>query len=638
MSMPGPALLRRLAIALLLLLATQLAFWAMVSVAERQARPVNLSARPYVEFQVLDDAGQPVPGGERLRAEYQGTSGYRADSIANGAIDQFTLLFQVEDRRNQLALFMAIRENLREVKVNGITVQPDVPLQELQGAVTSEPAYFLLPMAVLQEGTNVLTISKSHEGMVSALPEFAIGPAAPLAEAYRWKSRYLVDIPLAGVAILAFTIAMCLAVNWPVEDRRRMGWLIAFLAACMAFTAIMSFAPQPSSLAVSGGLVIAFQLAIGFTMARFVACDVGAPPVVHRIIGWGTGLCALVLASIYAAGLLNADWFETLFPLAVWRSFTFVVVVCLPCIAALCWACASRGFERLTERMLLVVCLTTFAVDRLSSSFDITSPFDPTLPISLYWSPIVGALLGLGMILSLARQASEARRTVVRSNEILAARLAEQDAELARSYDAQRQMLERQVILEERQRIVRDMHDGIGGQLLGLLMQVRTGKTDPVQVEQGLQASMADLRLIVDAMDSAEDGLAETLCAFEHRVRPQLEAAGLAFRVAHGLPEGQPGPGPRPTLQILRILQEAVTNAVRHAGASEVVLESTVLPDGGIAITIADNGRGMPPAVSGGRGLISMKGRAQAVGGTLDIRSDARGTAVTIRLPTPAST
>ena len=624
-------------LAALVLAVSQLLFWGMVTVAERQSRPADLSSRPYVEFQVLDARGEPVENGRRFRAMYEGTSGYRVDADVEGETDFFSILFQVEDKEQQLALFMAIRENLKEVKVNGITVQPDVPLSELQGPVTSEPAYFLLPKNVLQQGVNVLYISKDHEGMISALPEFSIGPAKELAKAYRWKSRYLVDIPLAGVAILAFTIALCLAVNWPQNDRPRMRWLIGFLASSMLFTLTLTFNPvsEQLPLSVSGGMVIGFQIVIALTMAKYIAFDVDASHKVHRAISWIVALATVVLGGVYAASFWSDALFELAFPFAVWRSFTFNILMTIPCILALCWTIASGKRDRWLERMIVIVCLSTFAIDRLSSSFDIYSPFDPTLPISLYWSPIVGSLLGMGMIFSLARQASEARHTVVLSNEILAAKLNEQNAKLSRSYDAQKQMLQRQVMLEERQRIVRDMHDGIGGQLLGLMMQVRQGGVEKKQVEEGLQSSIADLRLIVDSMDSAEDGLAETLRSFEHRVRAQVEAAGMAFTVEHGLDEGKSGPGPRPTLQILRILQEAVTNAMRHSGASAIALSSRLGDDGLIHISISDNGKGMPAEIKGGRGLTSMRNRAEAAGGSLDIDTGDTGTTLSLTLPTP---
>jgi two-component system, NarL family, sensor histidine kinase UhpB len=313
-------------------------------------------------------------------------------------------------------------------------------------------------------------------------------------------------------------------------------------------------------------------------------------------------------------------------------SFWFVSGSCALASALLALAAVRGGMAFWFERLVLTVSFSFFILDRMGSIFELHSLFDASLPLTLPWSPIVGVPLGLSMILSLARQASEARRTVVQSNEILAAQLVQQNAKLEASYEAQKQMLQREVMLVERQRIVRDMHDGIGGQLLGLMMQVRGGGAQPLEIEQGLQASIADLRLIVDSMDSAEEGLAETLRSFEHRVRPQVEAAGIALEFTAEVDEGI-DLGPRPTLQVLRILQEAVTNAMRHAGAKRIAVEGLAPAGGPIRIMIRDDGTGLPEGYRRGRGLTSMETRARNLGGELTIASGAEGTCLTLEVP-----
>ena len=109
----------------------------------------------------------------------------------------------------------------------------------------------------------------------------------------------------------------------------------------------------------------------------------------------------------------------------------------------------------------------------------------------------------------------------------------------------------------------------------------------------------------------------------------------MTFSVEHGLDDDMPGPGPRPTLQILRILQEAVTNAMRHSGGSEIALRSRQQADGMVRIEISDNGAGMPAVIKGGRGLASMRSRAEAVGAMLDIESGEGGTGLSLTLPAP---
>ena len=155
------------------------------------------------------------------------------------------------------------------------------------------------------------------------------------------------------------------------------------------------------------------------------------------------------------------------------------------------------------------------------------------------------------------------------------------------------------------------------------------------QVEEGLQSSIADLRLMVDSMDSTDDGLAETLRSFGHRVMAQVEAAGMAFKVEHGLDDGNQGFCPRPMLQILRILQGAATNAMRHSHATEIALASRKGSEGLIHISISDNGCGLSEEVKGGRGLTSMRSRAESLNTKLDIQSSAEGTILLMVLAKP---
>ncbi len=282
----------------------------------------------------------------------------------------------------------------------------------------------------------------------------------------------------------------------------------------------------------------------------------------------------------------------------------------------------------------MIIWFISTAIDRGNPGlFSIASPFDPEVRLSLLWTPILGSLTGLAIVASLARTASEARRTVVTANEQLGLMLARREAELEKSYLTQRTLLQQQATLEERQRLVRDMHDGIGGQLLGLLVQAKRRDISPETIEIGLQQSMNDLRLIVDSMDSAEESINSTLRSFEHRIRGQVEAAGVAFAVAYDMPDDTPAPGPSTTLQVLRILQEGVTNALRHSQARTIRLCCIQDQSGAISLTIADDGSGIDNSAPKGRGLLNMQSRAAALGGTLNVSSDKGGTRIELVLP-----
>src|SRR5690606_15849732 len=120
----------------------------------------------------------------------------------------------------------------------------------------------------------------------------------------------------------------------------------------------------------------------------------------------------------------------------------------------------------------------------------------------------------------------------------------------------------------------------------------------------------------------------------------QVAVAGRA----HGVDVVLEAPGPLPELtpdqehQVLRILQEAVTNALRHAKASRVDV-TLAAADGALVARVADDGVGFDPAARILRarrlGLTSMHDRAEALGGTMDISSTpGRGTTVELRVPT----
>jgi signal transduction histidine kinase len=113
----------------------------------------------------------------------------------------------------------------------------------------------------------------------------------------------------------------------------------------------------------------------------------------------------------------------------------------------------------------------------------------------------------------------------------------------------------------------------------------------------------------------------------------RFKAMGVDLRWSnHGLPDSLQIV-PHTGLQVLRILQEALTNVVKHARASMVDVRLTFSPDS-IDIRIADDGVGFGGQVSrAGRGLDNMRTRAKKIGAWFDIEHLSVGTAVHLKLP-----
>ncbi|MFN3748317.1 MAG: sensor histidine kinase [Sphingorhabdus sp.] len=621
--------------AALALLGVLTAFWSAIYWGETAVRPDGLKSRASVEYWPVDAQGNVMPSAKPLTAPYFNDPMYRSTVEEGGSRVAFHIPFNVSKPQSDLAFFIGATPGLQEIRLNGQVIQPNIPLDTLRGAADGTALYYVLPPALVRPGANEIQVFVETQSTILALAPFHIGPAAEAARATSMVDLITNNIPIIAISFLIFATLLCYVTNWPPEDRGRIRSLMILMALWAARTYLITFqTPFEVPFLITSFLYYLLEASVIIAFARHLLAGElqGA-----RLLNWMGWLwialltyLILITAAGFAIGPAIRDWFKAV---AYFNSF-ILLVVAISGLGALAWGLASRRDGRWLERLALMFCLLALFVDAGDSAFDLNLPF-ADLPLTFYSAAPAGLLLGLGVVASIAREASEARRTVLQSNEILSAKLVEQNAELARSYDAQKQMLQRQVILEERQRIVRDMHDGIGGQLLGLMMQVRGGGVEPKQVEEGLQSSIADLRLIVDSMDTADEGLAETLRSFEHRVRAQVEASGMRLVVHHGLDEEEPGPGPRPTLQILRILQEAVTNAMRHSGGHEIWLDSRKDKDGVIHIRISDDGKGLPDAIKGGRGLTSMRSRAEAIGGRLTFDSSARGTVAALAFVVP---
>ena len=155
-----------------------------------------------------------------------------------------------------------------------------------------------------------------------------------------------------------------------------------------------------------------------------------------------------------------------------------------------------------------------------------------------------------------------------------------------------------------------------------------------------LRNALDDLRLVIDSLDPMDCDLLAVLGSARARLEPRLNRHGLHMRWEVREVAGLPGFGPETALQVMRVVQEAVTNVVKHAGASTIVMRTGDGrdPDGRAAVfvEIRDDGRGIRGQAPAGRGLAGMTRRARRLGGRLVIESAETGTTVRLWIPRAA--
>jgi signal transduction histidine kinase len=186
--------------------------------------------------------------------------------------------------------------------------------------------------------------------------------------------------------------------------------------------------------------------------------------------------------------------------------------------------------------------------------------------------------------------------------------------------------------VEERERLLQDMHDGFGSQLVSARLMVEQGQIGPAQLAQLLQECIADLYLVADTLSGHDDSIADAMVDLRARSERRLAGSAVELRWLIAL-DGVPRMPPRVILQVLRIVQEALNNALKHALARTIRVDASWnTVEKMITISVVDDGIGLADSVRRGRGLNNMQRRAREVGGDLSIIRGPVGTQVCLRL------
>lgn len=249
-------------------------------------------------------------------------------------------------------------------------------------------------------------------------------------------------------------------------------------------------------------------------------------------------------------------------------------------------------------------------------------------------APVLMVAFGGVLVARYVRAANEAEAL----NEELVARVADKEAALLTQFERSRRLESEQVLAGERSRLMQEMHDGMGGRLVSLLAMVEGGAPSRELMSSTLVGALQEMRFIIDSLDPDIDDVGALLGVVRERVEPRLRSHGPRFvwRVIE-LPEDFKL-GPEQSLDLLRIVEEALTNVLKHAGADVIELGTRVKGDRAgreLVIHIADDGGGFDVQSASGRGLENLRRRAERLGGRIDVTSGDEGTRVEVTLPCP---
>jgi two-component system sensor histidine kinase UhpB len=252
------------------------------------------------------------------------------------------------------------------------------------------------------------------------------------------------------------------------------------------------------------------------------------------------------------------------------------------------------------------------------------------LNVVQFAAPILFIAIGARIVLAFmhALQATELAR------EEAERRVREITADMERNYAQMSELQVEQVTAKERKRIAADLHDDLGAKLLTI---VHTSESE--RIATLAREALEEMRLSVRGITGKPVNLGDALGDWRSEAMSRLSDGGveLSWNIPTELEFSDRTIGARIYVQTTRILREAVSNLLKHSGASHCDI-GVRIDSNDLEVTIADNGRGIPMELDGkldrGHGMASMKHRAKQMQGQCLVESGpGYGTVIRLMLP-----
>ena len=486
------------------------------------------------------------------------------------------------------------------------------------------PQLYTLPATLLKSGVNVVHIrlntllhpksglSELHFGSVDAVTAL-------------WERRYFwqvtsvqitsaLTLGLSTLALLAWLLRRwntaygyfgASALLWAVRDTH------------LLFTEI-PVSPELWEVGVATSIIWVLALIFMFVL-RFAGQRL---PVVERLLGLFALIAPLVLGSAGESNLRMAI-----------AGCNLVLLLTGACVIKLLIDVARR--ERTVDAVLLLAASISVYALGAHDWFTQHDVLGFSQPYNLHFG---GPILFVAVAWNMFKRFTTAQTEADEMTRSLERRVLQKNVELELSFERMRVAESARLLVLERERIMRDMHDGVGSQLMAAHQLAKQGMLQADELTTVLGECLDDLRLVIDSLEPTDGDLLNVIGNLRYRLSDRFVRQGieLNWEIEDLPPLGRLAPCD--ILQILRIVQEAFANVLKHARASGVWFSASISADRSqVHLSVRDNGRGIATdtaqVASGGRGLANMQHRATAVGGALTVASAGHGTVVSLVLP-----
>ena len=444
------------------------------------------------------------------------------------------------------------------------------------------------------------------------LDQFYIAPVEQLESNYYWKHFIRVDL-VRWVTISMFIMSLIVFAFWIARPQDA---VYGIFSLALIFWASHNLNLLISNIPISTRSWEAMNMsALGWTIVAMILF-------IHRYVGYKNDRLEKVLLVFATLGLAIFFLPDVANVLHIGYKIWDVFILIFGCYAVL-FLVNIYLKEADQDVYLMLFAGVPILVFGLHDILVINHQIDPREGMIMHYGLIMALLLFSWFLIKRFVQA-------INNAEDLAAtleqRVKEKQQALQLQYEQVQELEKQQLLSTERERIMRDIHDGIGGQLIAIigLLQEKQG-TVFVKVREKVKNSLTDLRFVIDSLDPVLSDLATLLGMMRLRLIDQIEAANIDLEWAVTELPVLENMSPSRSLHIMRIVQEAITNSIKHSDSKKMKLATGVIEETQqIFIDVIDHGKGFEKKEVldlNSRGLNNMRYRAEQMGATLDVSS-----------------
>ncbi|MGC3819443.1 ATP-binding protein [Acinetobacter sp. G11] len=506
-----------------------------------------------------------------------------------------------------------------EVYLNGDLLWKDKHLQEPLSKSWNMPRYWILPISGLNSGENEILIYVNGLAFQSpGIGQISFNNVQNIYESYQsqvWNRRTLFLINL----ILSITFGVICFVIWLLRRKEStFGWfaLSSFLWVLFISNILSTETfPYPNVLiAAQANLAffVLYVLSFCIYLFRFIQKHFIK---VETVFG---GMTGLIIAGIFLTPQQSVYWvFGLIFLIYVGVFLGGYLYVCYQAIQS-----------KRTDYIFLAICLSAIVIfmifDLLLLSGEIVTDVRPL-------SPYTGPVITFFMVIILGSRLARNVKKIEAFNAQLEMKVQQVSNDLSSSLNEKHQLELKNVKLQERISLSHDLHDGLGASLVRsmILVDQSAHNISNKQFLSMLKLLRDDLRQIIDSGSSADNKIPVNpilwVAPVRHRFSQLMDE--LDIRSKWIFPhEWQAVPSALQCLTLIRVLEESLTNIIKHSQARQVKIAMVYIRENQFILSIEDDGVGFDAdsVVQQGLsiGMRSMKMRLERIGAELKLSSE----------------